>query len=62
MDIPFTVTNKLSNKQEVDIRITDTQGLAQAPLIISATIKPGENFTGKFVLDGGLLGVETYVK
>jgi hypothetical protein len=59
MEIPFTVTNKLSKEQDFDIRITDTQGLAQAPLIISQTIKPGENYTGKFVLDGGLLGVET---
>ena len=59
MDIPFTVTNKLSKEQDIDIRIHDTQHLAQQPIVLSATLKPGQNFTGKFVLGGGLLSVET---
>ena len=59
MEIPFTVTNKLSKEQDIDIRINDTQHLAQQPDVLSATLKHDQNYTGKFVLDGGLLGVET---
>ncbi|XP_045208573.2 uncharacterized protein LOC123560448 [Mercenaria mercenaria] len=61
LDIPFTVVNKLSKDQDIDVRIQDTQGFAEAPTIISATLKPGENITGKFVITGGLLGVSTDV-
>ena len=59
LEIPFTVTNKLAKRQDIDVRITDTQGLAEEPRVLSPTLQPGENYTGKFVLSGGLLGVET---
>ncbi|XP_060599419.1 uncharacterized protein LOC132753025 [Ruditapes philippinarum] len=61
LDILITVTNIMPKQQDVDISITDTQGLAQEPRTISATILPGGNYTAKFVLDGGLQGVETSV-
>ncbi|XP_053404939.1 uncharacterized protein LOC123555693 [Mercenaria mercenaria] len=61
MDIPFSVLNKLSTDQDIDVRIRDTQGFAEAPTIISFTLKPGKNFTGKFVIRGGISGITTTV-
>jgi hypothetical protein len=54
LDIPFTVTNKLSQDQKLDIRIRDTKGLAVQPLNASTTLKPGQNFTGQFTIKGNL--------
>ncbi|XP_053376726.1 uncharacterized protein LOC123529517 [Mercenaria mercenaria] len=61
LDIPFSVLNKLSTDQDIDVRIQDTQGFAEAPTIISFTLKPGENFTVNFVITGGMSGVTTTV-
>lgn len=57
--IPFTVINQGSKQQDVDVRIEDDKKFAQPPSILSATIKPGQNFTGTFVIRAGLTVGET---
>ncbi|XP_045208572.2 uncharacterized protein LOC123560447 [Mercenaria mercenaria] len=59
LTIPFTVVNEGSKEQDVDVKIEDDKKFAQAPHILSATIKPGQNFTAKFVIKAGLTVGET---
>jgi hypothetical protein len=61
LELVFHVINELSKEQDIDVRIQDTEGFAQSPAIISLTLKPGQNYTGKFVITGGSFGVTTYV-
>ncbi|XP_060601106.1 uncharacterized protein LOC132754487, partial [Ruditapes philippinarum] len=61
LELVFYVINKLSKDQDIDVRIQDTQGFAETPTIISLTLTPGQNYTGKFVITGGLFGATTNV-
>jgi hypothetical protein len=61
LELVFYVINELSKDQEIDVRIQDTQGFAQSPTIISTTLTHDQNYTGRFVISGGLFGVTTYV-
>lgn len=58
-NISFTVTNLLTSTQEIDVRITDDRGFAQAPKFLSATLKVGEKFTGTFTLKAEFAGLTT---
>lgn len=60
-DINFFVVNELSSDQEIDVKIEDTRKFAQTPIFVSATLTPGQNYTGRFVIKGGMVGETTYV-
>ncbi|XP_060599414.1 uncharacterized protein LOC132753018 [Ruditapes philippinarum] len=59
LSIPFTVINEGAKEQDVDVKIEDDKKFALPPSILSATIKPGENFTGRFIIRAGLTVGET---
>lgn len=60
LDIPFTVINEAQKEQDIDVKLEDDKKFALAPVLISATIKAGQNFTGHFSIQAGMIpGVTT---